>query len=343
MRYFCTYFDQHYLARGLALYQSLKRHCPAFQLWMLCLDQASYTTLAQLSLANVHLISLEEFERGDEALLTAKQNRSLVEYYFTCTPSLPLFVLNHWPEVGSITYLDADLFFFADPTPVYAEIADNSIALIRHRFPPHLKRLEQWGIYNVGLLFLRRDEHALACLCWWRERCLEWCYDRVERDRFADQKYLDQWPHLFSNVVVLQHKGANLAPWNLDNYDIHEEGAGVWVDEQPLIFYHFQGLKQITKWLYDPNLATYNVRLTRILRRSIYGPYLQTLLEAPKCGLPQSRNGIRYRQLAKPKWRQYASKVKRSLQVGEGIFTQKYLFLSRRTPGLKVPNARSAK
>jgi len=91
MRYFCTYFDRNYLPRGLALYRSLQCHCPAFQLWVLCMDAACYETLSALALPDVHLIAREDFEAGDEGLLAAKQTRSLIEYYFTCTPSLPLW------------------------------------------------------------------------------------------------------------------------------------------------------------------------------------------------------------------------------------------------------------
>ncbi len=94
---FCTYFDCRYLVRGLALYQSLKQHCSPFQLWVLCMDSNCYEVLSELRLPNVHLIALEEFEKGDERLLEAKKTRSLIEYYFTCSPSLPLYVLNNCP------------------------------------------------------------------------------------------------------------------------------------------------------------------------------------------------------------------------------------------------------
>lgn len=278
MYYFCTYFDHRYLSRGLALYRSLKDHCPSFRLWVLCMDQVCHDILSQMDLPDVYLIALEDFERGDEKLLGAKQNRAPIEYYFTCTPSLLLFILNNCPEVDIITYLDADLFFFTDPAPIYYELADQSIAIIEHRFPPNLRNLERWGIYNVGWLSFRRDEHALACLRWWRERCNEWCYDRCEDNRFADQKYLDDWPVRFQQVVVIQHKGAGLAPWNWMNYDISIQSESATADGQPLIFYHFHGLKILNRWLYDPELSRYGTMPSR-LRRWFYTLYIRALKE----------------------------------------------------------------
>ena len=94
MHYFCTYFDHNYLPLGLTLYRSLKQHSPEFKLWVLCLSSTCYDVLKQLDLPDINLISLNEFERGDEALLGAKQNRRLIEYYFTCSPSLPLLIMN---------------------------------------------------------------------------------------------------------------------------------------------------------------------------------------------------------------------------------------------------------
>ena len=286
MYYFCTYFDQHYLSRGLALYRSLKAHCPAFRLWVLCMDERAHDILTQMALPEVQLIRLEEFEEGDEPLLSAKQNRTRIEYYFTCTPSLPLFVLNHWDEVDLITYLDADLFFFADPAPIYEEMGQHSIAIIGHRFPPHLRHLERTGIYNVGWLSFKRDKNGLACLRWWRERCIEWCYDKHENGRYADQKYLDQWPTRFQNVIVLQHKGANLAPWNLANYKIKIDGKMVLIDSEKMIFFHFQGLKQSNRWLYNTNLANYKASLSHVVRLKIYSPYIQALSDSSQQILP---------------------------------------------------------
>jgi hypothetical protein len=277
MYYFCTYFDQHYLDKGLALYASLKKHCSPFRLWILCMDESTYRILTDMQLPQVHLISLSDFERGDAQLLQAKQNRSLVEYYFTCTPSLPLYVMDHNSDVDIITYLDADLYFFSSVDPVYRELGTGSVLIIGHRFPLQHKDREIFGIYNVGLLSFRKDTHGYACLHWWRVRCLEWCYDRLDNGRFADQKYLDDWPERFPGVVVLQHKGAGLAPWNLANYSYSLTNGKILVDGQPLIVYHFEGFKRITRWMYDTNLSENKTRLRKIVKHGVYIPYLNEL------------------------------------------------------------------
>lgn len=279
MFYFCTYFDSNFLSRGLALYRSLVRHAAPFHLWVLCFDDLAYETLRRLALSEVTPISLGDFEEGDQELVQTKKGRSRVEYYFTCTPSLPLYVLRHWPEVEVITYLDADLFFFADPSPIYEELGGNAILIGEHRYPEHLRHLESVGVYNVGLLSFSRDDNGLKCLNWWRRRCIEWCYDREENGRYADQKYLDDWPERFSGVVILQHKGAGLAPWNVVNYNLGLENGQILVDAQPLVFFHFHGFKQVSRWVYDPNLARYGVRSNDLLKRYIYKSYARELYE----------------------------------------------------------------
>jgi hypothetical protein len=279
MHCFCTYFDQVYLSRGLALYESLKQHCSSFELWILCMDNESYQMLAKMDLAHARLISLSELEDKFPQLRQAKANRSRIEYYFTCTSALSLYVLDANKGVDAVTYLDADLFFFANPAPVFEEIGNHSVAIIGHRFPPELQDRRQYGIYNVGFLFFKRDAVGLACLGRWFEQCLDWCYDRLEATRFADQKYLDDWPERFENVVVLQYKGANLAPWNLANYKITRRNKHVLIDDERLIFFHFHALKRLGNWLFEPHLFRYNVTPSRVVLKHIYKPYIRTLMK----------------------------------------------------------------
>lgn len=294
MYYFCTYFDRHYLHRGLALIRSLKKWCAEFRLWVLCMDPVCHGTLSVLNLENLHLIALEDLEAEDRDLSRAKTNRTRMEYYFTCTPSLILYVLNRWHEVDILTYLDGDLFFFSDPSPIYRELGEKSVGIIPHRFPRKLDFMEMHGKYNVGYLSFRGDQNAMACLRWWRNRCIDWCHDRVEEGRFADQKYLDAWPVLFNQVAVIQHKGANLAPWNVENFCLTDEDQGVRVDGEPLIFFHFHGFRQLNRWLYDPNLTVYKARLSEVMTRALFAPYISALSEVAgkTCAAPATRRAL---------------------------------------------------
>lgn len=278
MNEYCTYFDHRYLVRGLALHQSLVEHCTPFRLWILCLSDTCFDVLVKMNLPHVRLLRLNDLETADPELAQARLNRALVEYYFTCTPALLLHLLRTQEDVARLTYLDADLYFFGDPEPVFDEIGDHSIAMVPHRYSPQLMHMARsHGTYNVGWLSFRRDEHGLSCLAWWRERCIEWCYERVEDGKYADQKYLDEWPSRYHGVRSIQHPGANLAPWNLETHHLSLDGGRVLVDGWPLLFFHFHRLREIQSWLFAPRLADFKVTPSPIVRQGIYIPYLRRL------------------------------------------------------------------
>ena len=277
---FCTFFDHRYLHKGLALYNSLRVHSSAFRLYVLCMDSMCHEALAKLNLPSVYLIALSDFETGDSELLGAKANRSIVEYYFTCTSSLPLYIFRHFQDVDCLTYIDSDFFFFSNPKKFVEEVGRYPIAIVPHRFPPYLKNLEKlYGVFNVGWLTFRRDDGALACLRHWREQCIEWCFDRLESGRFADQMYLDEWPTLFPDTHVICHKGVNLAPCNIANYRINVIDDEIRVDDDPLICFHFFGLKEYRGGVYYLSLKKYGLRPTRRILSAIYEPYFRALAE----------------------------------------------------------------
>lgn len=242
-RHYCTYFDKNYLLKAVSLIASLNRHSTSdFTLYAVCLDDLTLSLLNRLALPNVVAVPLCVVEDNDAGLAAAKAGRSVVEYYWTLTPSVILWVLNRYPEIEIVTYLDADLYFFDDSQPIFDEWGDNSILIHEHRFPEMLKHLEAYGKYNVGLVSFRRDAFGLEALEWWRERCNEWCYSFIDNNRYGDQRYLDDWPDRFRKVHVLQNIGAAVAPWNHIRYSFRTEGERLWVDDRPVIFYHFHSL-----------------------------------------------------------------------------------------------------
>ncbi len=274
--HFCTYFDHNYLARGLALYRSLEANCPDFMLWVLPMSPQAEKTLKRLKLPHMELIRLADFE--DPELLAVKPDRTAVEYMWTLTPSLPLYILRTRPDLSMITYLDADLLFFSSPEPIFTELGDNSILLIEHRYSADRKEWEKTsGRFNVQLMTFRRDERGLAALRWWRERCIEWCFHRYEDGKLGDQMYLNDWPTRFPGVHILRHKGAGLAPWNIRNYTLTGQGESVFVDDQPLVFYHFHAFRLYSLNAYE---ASSGYQFTTAQRRLIYTPYLAALREA---------------------------------------------------------------
>jgi hypothetical protein len=271
MNYYVTLFDSNYLTRGLVMYRSLLRHAGEFHLWIICFDDLAHQLLQQLNLEKVTLVSLLEFE--DSELLKIKPQRTQREYCWTCTPSTLLYVLNTEPHVDTITYLDADLMFFSSPEPIFTEAKNASILLTEHRYLPEYDQSATSGIYNVQFMMFRRNIEGLNALKWWRDRCIEWCYARCENGKFGDQKYLDDWKERFPGVHIVEHLGSGLAPWNAAQYNLTKKGENIFVEEYPLIFYHFHALK------IHPFKIGYlsNYPLKPELCEWVYYPYYQQL------------------------------------------------------------------
>ncbi len=283
MRHYCTYFDSHYLLRGLTMFRSLCQHDPQFMLWVLCCDATALQALQKLDLPNLRPVALSEVEAFEPRLQQAKTNRSRVEYFWTLTPIWPLFLLQSQPQIESLTYLDADQFFFASPAPIFAEIGDAPISIFSHRYNDADRPMEINGIYNVGWVGFRRGETARACLEKWANQCLAWCYGRTENGKYGDQKYLDEWLKLYPETRVVEHSGAGIAPWNWMNCEFQKPAHTLLCDGAPLIFFHFHGLRIFNSWLYD---TFYTTRIYGHMpaqtRRWIFNPYIRAMIETAR-------------------------------------------------------------
>lgn len=283
-RHYCTYFDSGFLIQGIALLDSLKRHDAGALLWVLALDDACARVLEALPEPSLRVVRLSEVEAGDGELAAAKTNRSRVEYYFTLSPCWPRWLLERHREMERITYLDADMLFFADPGGLFHDMdsARASVLITDHRFPDWLEHYNKHGRFNVGILSFHNDAVGRQCLDDWRMRCLAWCHDRLEDGKYADQKYLEDWPVRFGpDVLVLEHAGVNAAPWNWGRHRwaIPDEG-GVSVDGRPLVLFHFARFRPIIgTWWWQSGHLDYGV-MPWSLRQAIYGGYWRALREA---------------------------------------------------------------
>jgi hypothetical protein len=244
---FCTLFDSNYLTRGLVLYDSLVQKCNDFHLYIFAFDDNCNSVLKKMSLPNITVISLKEYE--DDELLKVKKDRSVAEYCWTNTPSTVWYVLNNF-EVTHCTYIDADILFYSNPTCLIQEMGEKSILITEHRYSNPGKLIEKAGIYNVQFITFKNNSIGREVCNWWRRKCLDWCFDRFEDGKFGDQKYLDDWPERFTGVHVLKNEGGGLATWNIQQYDIINSNENQVVlkskknrTEFPVIFYHFHALK----------------------------------------------------------------------------------------------------
>lgn len=275
----CTLFNVNYLEKGLAMYESLENVSKDFTLYILPMDDKCYEILSELNYPHITLIHLEDFE--DEELLRVKPTRSFGEYCWTCSSSLIRFVLKTY-NLEYCTYIDADLFFYSDPSIIIEEMKQKnaSVQVIGHRFNRWLKKENERtvGKYCVEFDTFKNDEKGRSLLEKWRNQCLEYCKIDGDGIHWGDQKYQDPWVDENDFCIETENLGAGVAPWNIAQYELVSVNPQMILKTRdgikvPLVFYHFENINY-----FDRNTIKLNVHISwgidNNLTEQLYRPYL---------------------------------------------------------------------
>ena len=271
------------LFKLIPMYVSLENCCSDFKLFILCMNDSVYNILNKIGFKNIILVQLKDIEENNHDLLIAKSNRIFHEYCWTLKPIFLYYVINKYDDAKYYAHVDADLFFYSNLDYIFNENSEASIFLIDHRNSDEFKHYyELSGLYNTGFVGFKNNDEARVAVKLWGDRCLKKCtveYDTVNKT-FGDQRYVEDWPNIFQNVHIVNSIGANAALWNIKNYKAYKKNNIVYLDESPLLFYHFSGIIILGEREFD--LCPYYHIEDENLINYIYDPYIRWLSESIK-------------------------------------------------------------
>ena len=152
------------------------------------------------------------------------------------------------PGVGSVAYLDPDIYVFRPLDAVRQGLAEAQIALTPHTTRPLLgeampndQALLRAGSYNLGFVAARAEPRTRELMAWWADRCRYDCRVDLANGLFTDQKWMDLAPGFVDSAAILRTPTLNLAYWNLEGRTLEKAADGWRIDGEPLGFFHFSG------------------------------------------------------------------------------------------------------
>lgn len=269
---YCTFFDRKYAEKGVAMLRSLARHSTKTPVvYVAPMDDETRAILEKqkTGFPILRYVQYESMVRWRPRLDALRKERTVQEFFWTLGSQMAQYVMETF-EPGSLTYLDADMYFFSDPAVALDDAAKASIAITPHRFPAGREWQEVNGKYCVSWVSWRNDVVGRRCLEEWAYQVLQWCKYANEDGKFADQKYLDAWPKAFQGVHVFEDVAVWPAPWNIWAQEV---GPGPAVNGKRVVAYHAHETRRIGKGEY----YTTGYPIREQDRKHIYVPYLAEL------------------------------------------------------------------
>ena len=253
MNNFVTISDKDYVLKAITLYESLKStQVQEFTLYLVCLDDETYTMANNISEKSLVPIPVSEIEEDNfeirairhappspEAISNGAARDRDPKYIQFCwaLASYSCWYLLHRKKLEHVFYLDSDLYFYKDIQGIWDEIGSSSVGIVRHR----IDYLPTSGEYNVGLVFFRNDYIGKRCCDWWKRMLLN-----PNNQYYAgygqcgDQKYLELFVPIFGDdVCIIDDNVGHLAPWSATFHE-YKDNKIIWENkEQELYFFHF--------------------------------------------------------------------------------------------------------
>lgn len=269
MMNFCTLFDSNYASKGIALYLSLEQQTDDFVLYVMGMDRKCQEILNAIGFKHMIVECIDDVDSPE--LAEAKSNRSRAEFCWTCGSFFTDYFLHKY-NLPDITYLDSDLMFFSSPQVVFDELERKNASV---GLASHFMKYPLFGKYCVQYVYFKNDKDGSECLRWWRDKCLKWCYSRVEDGKYGDQKYLDYFADKFNRVCEIENRGVGVAYWNM-NDNSYKDGYTYYKGQKwPTVFFHYSGINVQVKDGVMTFLHT--MYLTDIVRKTFVEPYAELM------------------------------------------------------------------
>ena len=170
---FCTIISENDLSEGLEFYNSLRMHANKFCLWICCLDDITYHTLANMELENVILIDIKNIE--DQELLNVKKTRNASEYRWTLKAPLINYILKNNYYIQNMIYADPDAYIVSNVTNVFHKWKKVRVFIWKNEIDQDTQ--QEYGINLTSLIGFKRKENVFKSLWMWREKCINGRYD----------------------------------------------------------------------------------------------------------------------------------------------------------------------
>ena len=241
-----TTCSANHLAQAKSLGDSLSQFNPSWKFIIGLADKmpAGITkdSFLPYSIIEVQELNIPQFNEMYERYNTFELNCALKSFFLADA------MKRYQP--GHLLFMDSDMLTFSSMNPIKDMLNNHSILLTPHIFSafpmdackPQERDILKAGVFNAGFMGLKNDETGKAFLKWWTSRMVDQCYEKPKLGWVVDQNWLNLVPVYFKNVEVIEHRGCNVAYWNLHERRLEKKGNEYFVNEtEPLLFFHFSG------------------------------------------------------------------------------------------------------
>lgn len=245
---FCTIVTASHLDYALALYLSYRQFEAEIPFFILVTDELITKDIDWTLYPKITLINLASLSSLAGATEIIEKYQEATDFMRWSLKSVLMLYLLQDKAFDEVVFLDCDLCFYQDLSPIRQQLSQSSILLSPHWRsqnpaidPENFNLNFTDGMFNGG--FVGATQSGIDALKWWRDACLYRCERTREEGYYVDQKFLDLLPAQFPGIKINQHRGCNVANWNLsENIRTQALNGETMIREKwPIIFIHFSG------------------------------------------------------------------------------------------------------
>jgi hypothetical protein len=236
-----------YLAQAQTLGQSLQKTNPDVEFVIGLVDKLDKINLDADKIPPFKLLEIDKINMNclDEMCKIydiTELNTAVKPFYFD-------YFLKNRPDVKNIIYFDPDIIVFDSLKLLKDNLEQFSIVLTPHITSPINDKFDtreidhlNTGLYNLGFLAISRSDVSIKMIDWWKQRLKRDCRIDLCNGLFVDQHWMVFVPIFFrESVLVDKYFGYNVAYWNLHERVVTQKDGKFFINNVPLIFFHFSG------------------------------------------------------------------------------------------------------